>query len=77
MKNASTPVGPWTVISILGLIAAAILLARGYYEATFVAGTLGAVAWFLNYRSKLKSTIEESEPEDDDEDDAVEDEDEG
>ena len=64
--------GVWTIVSILALGAAAVLLLTGQINAAFVAATLGAVAWFLNYRSRIKQTI----PQDDgaegdaDEDDA-------
>ena len=77
MKEMSALFGPWIIVTILCLIAIAILLPRGYYDAAFVAGTLGIVAGFLNYRSKIKRTIvEDAGTVDDDEDGAVEDEDE-
>ena len=67
----------WIIASALGVAAAAILLLSGYYNAAFVAGALGAVAWFLNYRSQLRSTIprdEEGETrEQDDEDEDADD----
>ena len=71
----------WTIVSILGLGAAAVMLLRGEHNAAFVAAALGAVAWFLNYRSHLRSTIprdEEGETgEQDDEDEDVDGVDEG
>jgi uncharacterized membrane protein YhfC len=66
----------WTIASILCLIVAALLLLRENYDAAFVAAALGAVAWFLNYRSKIRETIPK-EPEttlDDEEDSDNEDE---
>jgi hypothetical protein len=62
----------WIIVSILGLAVAAVLLLTGQFNAAFVAATLGAVAWFLNYRSRIKPTIpqEESAEDDADEDDA-------
>jgi hypothetical protein len=57
----------WTAASILCLVVAAILLVRENYNAAFVAATLGAVAWFLNYRSKIRPTIiEDAETTEDD-----------
>ena len=35
------------------LAAAALLLWRGYAEATFVVATLGVLAWFFNVRANL------------------------
>jgi hypothetical protein len=62
----------WSIVSILGLAVAAVLLLTGQVNAAFVAATLGAVAWFLNYRSRIKPTIpqEDREEDDGDEDDA-------
>ena len=53
-------IGPWIIVSILCLIAVAILLPRGYDDAAFVAGALGLVAGFLNYRSRIRGTIVEA-----------------
>jgi uncharacterized membrane protein YhfC len=54
--------GIWTIASIVCLIVAGLLLQRRNFDAAFVAAALGAVAWFLNYRSKLRETmIEETE----------------
>ena len=47
----------WMLASIVGLFAAAILFLREYPNAAFVAATLGAVAWFLSYRAKLRGTL--------------------
>lgn len=66
----------WTIASILCLIVAAILLFLEYLNAAFVVATLGAVAWFLSYRVKLRATIVEPVEATDDDDDASEDEDE-
>jgi hypothetical protein len=66
----------WTIASILCLIVAAILLLREYQNTAFVAATLGAVAWFLSYRVKLRATIIEPVEATDDENDASEDQDE-
>ena len=49
----------WMLVSIAGLVTAAVLLYRDYRDASIVAATLGAVAWFLSYRAKLRATIPE------------------
>ncbi len=64
--------GVWIVISVLGLGAAAVLLLTGQVNAAFVAATLGAVAWFLNYRSRIRPMLPQDDGAEDDsgEDDA-------
>ncbi|OLD28919.1 MAG: hypothetical protein AUJ04_00395 [Acidobacteria bacterium 13_1_40CM_3_55_6] len=47
----------WMILAALMLIAAAVLLWRGNLSAAFVIATLGAVAWFLNYRSQLRANV--------------------
>lgn len=49
----------WTIAAVVLLLIAALFLLRENYNAAFVAAALGAVAWFLNYRSQLRSTISE------------------
>ena len=66
----------WTIASILCLFGAAILLLMEYQNAAFVVATLGAVAWFLSYRVKLRATILEPSKTTDDEPDASEEHDE-
>ena len=66
----------WVIASILFLIVAAIFLLRENYDAAFVFAALGAIAWFLNYRSQIRETINEETETTDDEQDASEDEDE-
>jgi hypothetical protein len=51
----------WAIASILCLIAAAYFLWRGNGDAAFVLAALGALAWILDYRHKLRSTISEEE----------------
>ncbi len=47
----------WAAISILCLMAAASFwLWRGDFDWTFVAATLGVVAWFLSLRNRLRSS---------------------
>lgn len=49
----------WTIVACVLLAAAALLLWRRYYEATFVVATLGALAWFLNVRAGLPGREED------------------
>ena len=65
----------WIVVSILCLIAATIFLLRENYDAAFVLAALGALAWFLNLRSKLRATIVEATETTSDARDASEDDD--
>jgi hypothetical protein len=39
------------------MIVAAFFLLRENYDAAFVSAALGAIAWFLNYRSQIRQTI--------------------
>jgi uncharacterized MnhB-related membrane protein len=56
----------WIIASILCLVAAGLFLLRENYDAAFALAALGAVAWFLNYRSKINgTTIEDTETTDD------------
>ncbi len=56
----------WLIVSVTGLTAAAILLLWENQNAAFVAAALGAVAWFLSYRVKLRGTIVEADATEDD-----------
>lgn len=47
----------WSILAVLCLIAAALLLWRDHLDAAFVVAALGAVAWFLGYRDRLRKTI--------------------
>lgn len=58
----------WLIVSVAGLTAAAILLIWENQNAAFVAATLGAVAWFLSYRVKLRGTIINEDATEDDAD---------
>lgn len=61
----------WITLSVVSVVAAALLLARGNLDAAFVVATIGAVCWFLNYRIQLKEVTRpadlEREREDSDE----------
>ena len=45
------------ILAALMLIVAAVFLGRGNLSAAFVIATLGVVAWFLGYRSKLRANV--------------------
>jgi hypothetical protein len=51
----------WLIAAALSLISAAVFLWRNNLSAAFVSAALGAVAWFLSYRSKLRAQIAASE----------------
>jgi len=53
----------WLIAASLLLIAAAVFLWRNNLPAAFVSAALGAVAWFLSYRSKLRAQVAASERE--------------
>ncbi|MDQ5844018.1 MAG: hypothetical protein M3539_01830 [Acidobacteriota bacterium] len=44
----------WIALSVICIVAAALLLARGNLDGAFVVATIGALCWFLNYRTQLK-----------------------
>lgn len=62
---------PWLLGAGLCALAAAACLVLGLYDAAFVAGALGAVAWFLNYRAKLPPRPD-TEPDGEDDDEELE-----
>jgi chromate transport protein ChrA len=47
----------WMILAILLLIVAAVFLWQGNFSAAFVIAVLGAVAWFLSYRSQLRANV--------------------
>jgi hypothetical protein len=62
----------WIILAALMVIVAAAFLWRNNVSAAFVTATLGAVAWFLSYRTqisaKLAATEADSEETETDED---------
>lgn len=54
----------WLAVACLSLLAALFFLWRGLTDATFVAAALGAVAWFLNVRARLRRKFPEEEVDD-------------
>lgn len=60
----------WIVVSALCGATAVFFVVRADYEKMFVAATVGAVAWFLSYRVRLRETLREMDQTDrEDEDD--------
>ena len=51
----------WILLAGILVIVAAIFLWRNNFSAAFVSAALGAVAWFLSYRSKLRAQVTASE----------------
>ncbi len=51
----------WIIVATLCMVAAGVLLVRGRYDAAFVGGALGLVAWFLGLRSRITSANAGSE----------------
>jgi hypothetical protein len=51
----------WIIIAGLLVIVAAVFLWRNNLSAAFVTAALGAVAWFLSYRSKLRAQVAAAE----------------
>jgi hypothetical protein len=47
----------WMAVSVSCLSGAAIALWRQRVDAAFVVATIGALAWFLNYRARVKELL--------------------
>ena len=48
----------WIIVSgLCGVAAVLLVLLRDDYEKAFIAATVGAVAWFLSYRVRLRQTL--------------------
>lgn len=63
----------WIVVSALCGAAAVFCVLRDDFEKMFIAAALGAVAWFLSYRVRLRETItalDETEREEEDDEEA-------
>jgi len=54
----------WIVVSALCGAAAVLFVVRADYEKMFIAATVGAVAWFLSYRVRLREKLDEHDTED-------------
>lgn len=62
----------WIIASGLCGIAAVVFILGQDYDKAFIAAALGAVAWFLNYRTRLRERFKDTD-ETDENDDAEED----
>jgi hypothetical protein len=47
----------WIIVAGLFVLVAAVFLWRNNLSAAFVTAALGAVAWFLSYRSQLRAQV--------------------
>jgi len=57
----------WSIVAALCLVVAGVFGWRGHYDGTFVAATLGVVAWFLDQRNLLRARSIEADPYEEDE----------
>jgi hypothetical protein len=55
----------WIIVAGLLVAVAGVFLWRNNLSAAFVSAALGATAWFLSYRSKLRAQIAAAEPDSD------------
>ena len=51
----------WIALAAVLLIVAAVFVWRDYFSGAFVAAALGACAWFLSYRSRLRDRGEDEQ----------------
>jgi hypothetical protein len=65
----------WIVVSGLCGIAAVVFIVKQDYDKAFIAAALGAVAWFLCYRVRLREKFRDRDLTDEDEDDQSDEED--
>lgn len=60
----------WVIVSGLCGVAAVVFVVRDDYDKAFIAAALGAVAWFLNYRTRLRETLDKDEIEENTDDES-------
>jgi len=60
------------ILAAAGIAVAAVFLLRGNIDAAFVAAALGAVAWFLSYRTTMKEITATADAEADNENEVEE-----
>ena len=53
----------WLSVSAVCVVAAGIALWQRHVNAAFVIATVGVLAWFLRYRSEIRSELKKSENE--------------
>lgn len=51
----------WIIVAALCGVAAAVFVILNDFDKAFIAAALGAVAWFLNYRTRLRETLDRDE----------------
>lgn len=51
----------WIIVSGILLVVAAVFLWRNNLSSAFVTAALGACAWFLSYRARLRKKINDDE----------------
>jgi len=56
----------WIVVSALCGATAVYFVVREDYEKMFIAAVVGAVAWFLSYRVKLREKLDEDDTDQED-----------
>ena len=54
----------WMIAAALCAGAAVFFALRGQYDNAFIAAVLGALGWFLNYRTQLREKLGDTEPPD-------------
>jgi hypothetical protein len=52
----------WMILSAAFALIAVFFFARHDYDNAFICAALGAVAWFLRYRTQLKELVKANEP---------------
>lgn len=58
----------WIIVSGLCGVAAVLFVVGQAYDKAFIAAALGAVAWFLNYRVRLRETLKDTDETDENDD---------
>jgi hypothetical protein len=53
----------WQALAFMCVLAAAVCLWFGHFDAAFVIATIGALAWFLNFRVSAKEVVREANEE--------------
>ena len=53
----------WLIVSVVCVTIALVFLIRHDFDKAFIVAAIGAVAWFLNYRSQMKELISQAEEE--------------
>lgn len=56
----------WLVVSALCGATAVFFVVRNDFEKMFIAAVIGAVAWFLSYRVRLRETLSDLDQEEED-----------